>query len=269
MDVLQPDPLRLDARDVVVRERTAPTRILALVMSAVALGWTVVPWILGGSEPWLAGLLSAVFGLPLCLIALVLVSGALRGLRGDAWTVRVGQGSIWLRPRSYLGETKGREPGAWLRIGVGELRSVRPGEQTAHVPDGEGGLRRLTDRWLDLELSGPAPAAARAAVDLERAPRRGVRFHAYPLEWRGERTLRVYWRTAGVELAPERERVLDALPRSLRDAEGEPGTAPVEDVEALARQLHARGRVLDAIRLLRERRGWSLSHARNWLREAA
>jgi hypothetical protein len=275
VNVVSPDPLRLDVRDLVVRERAGGHTVGASLMLSIGLGWTVGPWLLAGDHPWGAALVSGLLGLPLAWIGVTLARGALRGRRRARWTLRVGAEALWLCPRSFLNESRGREPAPWLRLPLEEIRAVRPGEQQANVPDGDGGRTRVTDRWLELDLARPAPAALRRAVDDERADRGGTRFLAYPLEWRGERTLRVYWQTTGLSLAPRRERVLEALARRVPvlDADAPPvieseDLAPAE-VDALARDLHARGRVLDAVRLLRVRRGWSLSRARNWLREHA
>ena len=273
MDALPPDPLRLDARDLVVRERVGGHLALALVMGAVALGWSVGPWVLGRGAFWVPALISGLLGLPLLAIAAVMLRGCLRGLRRGRWTLRLGAEALWLCPRSFFNEAPGRPPPAWVRLPLDEVRAARPGEQRAHVPDGDGGRTRVTDRWLDLDLARTPPEAVRRAIDDERRPYGGVRTLSFPLEWRGERTLRVYWQTTGVLLAPRRERLLAELARRVPV---HPAGAPSEldcdaleepQVEALARDLHARGHLFDAVRLLREKRGWSLAHARTWLRE--
>jgi hypothetical protein len=275
VDVVSPDPLRLDARDLIVRERVGGHALLAALVLAIALGWTVAPWLLARDHPWGAALVSGLLGLPLVWIGVTLARGALRGGRRERWTLRLGAEALWLCPRSCRNETRGRAPSPWLRLPLAEIRAVRPGEQQANVPDGDGGRARVTDRWIELELARPAPAPLRRAVDDERADRAGTRCLSYPLEWRGERTLRVYWQTTGLALTPRRERALEALARRVPvlDAAAPPviegeDQAPAA-IDALARDLHARGRVFDAVRLLRVRRGWSLAHARTWLREHA
>ena len=200
MDIVSPDPLRLDARDLVVRERAGGHTILAVLMLAIALGWTVGPWVLAPDPTWGAALVSGLLGLPLLGIAVTLVRGALRGRRRGRWTLRLGAEALWLCPRSFLNDARDRAPAPWLRLPLNEIRAVRPGEQQANVPDGDGGRTRVIDRWLEFDLARPAPEALRRAVDEERADRGGTRFLTYPLEWRGERTLRVYWQTSGLSL---------------------------------------------------------------------
>lgn len=272
MQLVACDPRHLDSRDLVVRERCAGSLVMAAVMLPIALGWTAGPWMVDGLPGWMRALASLLFGLPLCWIAAVLARGAARGLRRGRWTLRVGPEGLWLNPRSYLNEASGRTPAPWLRLSWSDLTAASAGEQRAHVPDEDGGRTQIVDRWIDLELSQPLAAEALRALERERGERVGTRFLAFPIEPRGERALRVHWHTRGLALAPTRERVLEVLGQrvSVRAPEDaatlQASELATEEVEALARDLHARGRVMEALRLLRARNGWSLGRARAWLR---
>src|SRR5687768_3547725 len=116
MELVDPDPARLDARDLVVRERAAGALLLAGLMLAVAAGWTLAPWCVGDAPLWSCLAVSGLIGLPLCWIAAVLARGAARGMRTGRWTLRIGEQGLWLHPRSFLNEAPGRAPAAWIRI---------------------------------------------------------------------------------------------------------------------------------------------------------
>jgi hypothetical protein len=272
MQVVDPDPHRLDARDLVVRERALGALALAAVMLVVAGGWSVGPWWVEGLPNWTRAAVSGVLGLPLCWIAGTLACGAARGLRRERWTLRLGEEGLWLCPRSFHNDATGRPRAGWLHVAWDDVLAVRPGEQRAHVPDDDGGRTQVLDRWLDLELARPLSPAVVRALEAERAWRGGTRFHVHPLELRGERCLRVHWQNGALSLAPARERVLAALGARVsvqapHDAETDDlSELSREQVEVLARDLHSRGRVMDAVRVLRARHGWSLGRASAWLR---
>jgi hypothetical protein len=272
MQLVDPDPRRLDASDLVVRERALGALGLAALMLAVAAGWTVGPWWIDGAPLWGRAAVSGLLGLPLCWIAAALARGAARGLRRERWTLRLGEQGLWLCPRSFLNESPGRAPAAWLHVPWDGVAAARAGEQRAHVPDDDGGRTHIVDRWIDLELARPVAADVARALEAERAGRVGTRFLAYPLELRGERCLRVYWQSGTHALAPSRERALAALAARVSVQAAQASEArdvselSPEQVEALARELHSRGRVMDAVRLLRARHGWSLGRASAWLR---
>lgn len=264
--------MRLDARDLVVRERVLPALLLSGLVSVVALGWTVGPWLLGARPVWVSAAVSGLIGLPLGCVAAVLVRAQLRGLRSGHWTLRVGAAGLWLCPRSWLNAAPDREPAPWIRIPMEDLIGVSAGEQRAHAPDSDGGSAHSVERWLDLELARPVPEAVLQALEGERARRPGTRFHVYPLEARGERVLRVVWQSEGLYLAPARARVLSALPARVSVRETPSVQAPdttklsAPEAEVLARDLHRRGRTMEAVRLLRAHHAWSLGRASAWLR---
>ena len=190
--------------------------------------------------------------------------------RRGHWVARARRAGIALNARSAFNADLPHDEPTVVWIEASELEGVRRVEEQRSVPDSDGGTEQRRNVWLELVLARGDTSELEAVLERERARKgRGrTHFHAYPVEVVDERRLRVAWQTGNVHLRPALEGFLRRL--SLHVALLDPVAAPEVDWRALrdeqlddyARRLVASGRRLDAIRLLRTRRGWELTRAR-------
>jgi hypothetical protein len=265
MQILSLDRFRGERSDLVARESALGGTVLLAVLVALGLAWVLVPL----PSAWLR-LALGVVGLPCVLLSSLMLPGLARVWRRDHWVVRARREGIAINARSALNsDLPADEPTvAWIE--AGELDGVRRVEELRSVPDSDGGTEQRRHVWLELVLAGGDTSELADVLERERSRRgRGrTHFHAYPVEVVDQRRLRVAWQSGNVRLRPALEGFLRTL--SLQVPLLEPVAAPEVDWRSIpdgelddyARSLVAAGRRLDAIRLLRTRRGWELTRAR-------
>jgi hypothetical protein len=262
--------LRLDegnlerAPDRAVFEARLGRTVLVLVLLALGLALSVLPASAGGAG-WAVALL---IGLPLLGLSALLLPGALRGLRGRWWIVRIAPDGLALRLRSYLNSDLPADEPTVLWIEAGEVACVRA--RAGHVAAGRAARSAAVQR-LEIELRAEVPADVAAALAREAAPRARRRAHygALPLAQRGARRLDLCVLGPTFALSAR----LGTLARWLREAgwsveDGPPIEPPdASSLEDPVDRALAVGDRMGAMRVLRQRTNLSLTEARTELDE--
>lgn len=269
MDLLRPSDFRVEENDRVFREPALGRIFLVVLFGGLGIAWTALPVLAGP-----AGFFGWLFGLP-CLLASALgAPGVLRGLRAGHWVVRLRREGIALHLRSYLNADLPADDPVVLWIDRREIAALVPLRQRKTLPSSDGDATMIETR-LEIRLTHARTAELAQALKRERSPgnRGRTHHHSYGVRVSASDRVEVTWRSAHYALRP-------GLARFLAAAEAD---YPVEDLrkERLEdwRELDARafddlvlerceqGDHFGAIRLLRQRHGWSTTEARQFVDE--
>jgi len=262
------DRIRGERADLVARESVVGTTVVLLVFGGLGLGWVLAPM-----PSVLLRLGLGIFGLPCLLIFALMLPGVARTWRRGQWVLRARREGLALNVRSALNSDLPTDEPTVAWIPAEEIEGVRRVDELREVPGSEGRSEQRRCSWLELVLAHGDTGELAAVLVRERALRgRGrTQFHAYPVEVAGPRAVRVAWHSGGVSLRPRLDGFLKGLGRfvhvidSLETPSIDWRTLPDEELDDYARALVASGQRMDAIRVLRERRGWELVRARAWI----
>jgi hypothetical protein len=263
--ILRVRSLQRERGDVVARESLLGASVVLALLGLVGLGWALAPL----PSVWLR-LALGLAGLPCLLVFALMLPGVARTWRRGHWIVLTRPEGIGLNVRSVLNaDLPDDEPTvAW--IDAGELAGVRIVEEPGTVPASDGGSQPRRSTWIELVLSRGDTVELDSLLQRERRRRgRGrTHFHAWPVEVVATDRLRVAWSTGSIRMRPAVQTYLAALGRHHRllepvtARESDWRTLPDEALDGYAHELAAAGRRLDALRVLRERRGWELVRAK-------
>jgi hypothetical protein len=263
--ILRVESLRRERGDALARESLLGASVVLALLGLVGLGWALVPL-----PSVLLRLALGLAGLPCLLVFALMLPSVARAWRRGHWIVLARREGVALNVRSVLNaDLPDDEPTvAWIE--AGELEGVRLVEELDTVPASDGGSQPRRSTWLELVLSRGDAGELEAVLQRERrhSGRGRTHFHAYPVEVVAATRVRVAWSTGSVRLRPALHGFLAALGRHQRVLEpvtlreGDWRTRPDEALDEYARELAAAGRRMDALRVLRERRGWELVRAK-------
>jgi hypothetical protein len=270
VELLRPDEFASEPGDLVHRETLFGRVAVVAVFALIGAGWTSLPLFV---RPW--GFLGWLPGLVCLGIAALAWPGVRRGFGREHWAVRLRPGGIALRLRSYLNDDLPAEDPVVCWIPGAEIRALRRGRTERIVP-GDDHDRHLTEHYLDIELTHASTAELAAALARERAAcRRGrAHHHVYPVRLAAPDVVRVTWRDPHLALRPGLGRALEFLARHQRLAEPSESSLNWRElsdaqVDDLVLELCTMGSRMEAVELLRVRRGWDLTRARSFVEELA
>lgn len=269
MDLLRPSDFRVEEHDRVFREPVLGRVFLVALFGGLGIALTALPLLAGP-----AGFLGWLFGLPCLLAGGLGARGVLRGLRGGHWVVRLRREGLALHLRSYLNSDLPEDDPVVLWIDRREIAALVPLRQPKTLPGSDGDATMVETR-LEVRLTHARTAELAQALKRERTPQdRGrTHHHSYGVRVSAADRVEINWRSAHFVLRP-------GLGRFLAAAEVD---YPVQDVERQRlddwRELDAsafddlvlerceQGDHFGAIRLLRQRHGWSPTEAKRFVDE--
>lgn len=276
MQLLRADEFHPEPDDTVFRERVVGRIVAVMLFTAIGVAWMLAPlarWLV--VPAWIGWAVAFVFGMPCLLVGALSMRPVWRGLARDHWVLRVRQSGIALCLRSYLNADPARGGTCVAWIPSTEIRCVRRGSVTRHLPEHRSGTRREDETYLDIELTHASTTELVHALAQERAnPRPGrAHFSASCIRLARPDAIRVTWRDAHVALRPGLARALDALAASATVADA----APHADVDArlldekasddCVLELCEKGARIEAIQVLRQKRGMDLTSAKKLVDE--
>jgi hypothetical protein len=278
MRLITPEEMPGDVRGVVCRQSRVVSALGTTVMLSLILGapgfliWQAHP-------PWWVMLLAATVA---GLIVRWFVGIMIKSWRASNWLLRIGRDGLWINVRSYLnhelptGKTIVFLP--FDEIGYARERVVKRAEKN------RGRTMAWTDKYLELALNGVSTdeLCAELAAELSRrvtethlgglATSRSRHGHA-PVTVAESSVIRIAWRGRYDWVSPSLRRTLAALRTRVRIGEtthvdlSDLQTLTREEVDELARQFVEGGDKIGAIKLLADRRGCSVTEARQLVEE--
>lgn len=216
------------------------------------------------------------------LIALWLVGVALKAFRATNWLLRIAPDGLWINLRSYRNDNFAPAATALL-VPYAEIVSV--GESAIRRSEQSGGKTTVwTDRYLEVRLAAAVPAEVAQQISEERrrtAPKKYLgglvtsesRYLHVPVSLRSDNVLRLAWRGRCDFIVPSLKNALAAL-----SAECQVEDAPAKDlantkqlsddeIDHLIIECVETGDTFGAIKLLRDKRGYSLKQAKDFVDE--
>ena len=269
MELLRESEFRCEPTDRVFREGALGRVAVLVIFGGIGAALCALPIVAGakGFVAWLPGL-------PCLLAAGLGWRRVVRGLRVDHWAVRLRREGIALHLRSYLNADLPADDEVILWIPRGEVRALRPVRRRLVVA-GDDGDDVSHEEVVELELTHDAPETLAAALQRERVPTVRYRTHhmVHLVRLVAPDRIEVMWRSPRGALRPRLARfaetasveftVEEAVAR--RDAPWRALDSKAFDDLVLDRC--EAGDVFTAIRLLRDRHGWSLGEAREFVDE--
>lgn len=211
------------------------------------------------------------------LILKWLAGMAIKAFRSTNWLMRIAPDGLWINLRSYL--NRDFEPAAtavfvpYQEISSIGSHTVKRSERT------DDGTTVWTDRYLDIRLAEPVPEEVAAEISEERRRYKDhshlggfvtskSRNHHVTVSVPRDDVLRVAWRTRFDFVTPSLKRVLrelsgkckvvDATVKDVADVEQLTG----EEIDRLILDCVETGDRFGAMKLLREKRGYSTTEAK-------
>lgn len=260
------------------------SRLMALIGAILICGFLVgMPvWFVCQSRPslWISfPVLSLASLMTMWLLGLVA-----KAFRSTNWLMRIAPDGLWINLRSYLNHEFA--PAATvLFLPYAEIASVSQSAVKRSERSSDGSTN-WTDRYLDIQLVDPAPAEVAAEISEERrrillgehlggfVTSRSRNNHV-PVTMPNDRLLRLAWRGRYDFVVPSLKTTLRELTANC--AIDEPSLKDVADVKLLTDEEVDRliiecvetGDTFGAVKLLRERRGMSLTDAKKFIDELA
>jgi hypothetical protein len=241
---------------------------LAFLWAAPAFCW----W---AQAPWWATALCA--ALPILLTGPMVGMWRRRG-RAENWVLALYRDGIWLNLRDcdYLDAPSGTSV---VFVPYGEIASARRYFHRYTTPSSDNGDTLHKDVYLELQLQSANIDEVRQALDEERRLQPPTRsyFHGvvtmstkrtqFPVELEPDGRLRVKFTVSSYGLRPSLKKVLAKLQQFV-DVEADAASQLADwnkldgaESDELVRRLVKNGQQIDAIRLLKERKGLSTSEA--------
>jgi hypothetical protein len=252
------------ATDVTFRQSPLGAAILVVVMGLLTAGAVLVA--IAGL--WPAWVVAAFLG----MLLVVFIPNATSAMRESSWVVALRGGVLFIKFRSYLNHhfdpcvpTVVALDGAEITAACIRREKI---EQTMSEYTSEATLT-----FIDLRLAHQQTGALAAAIDEERRRLPPAKFITSkskhdPVRVVHDGLIRVGWQTGNDRLRPSAGALLAEL-RRLHITVDEPvdvdrrASALSDDaMDKLVLDLAETGQVLDAVRLLRERYGYSLTEAK-------
>lgn len=253
--------------------RTSPWAMLALpvilLAAGIALGWAL----LSGHLP---GIFWVGFVILALLVPFALQVNALPAFRSSNWVLKIRGDRLYLMLRNYRSTHLPEDAPVVVSFDASEIASVGQQMRQFAVPSGSGRTRHWKERRLEIRLRDPVPPEFITALQTQ--PEWSETWYgrrrndASPVSC-DERTIRILWSGPHDLIVPRINRALAILGRIV----------PVHDTSVVDRrqpmhltdsqfddhvlELCQAGNRIDAIRLLRERRNYSLSEAKRWVDE--
>jgi hypothetical protein len=223
--------------------------LLTVVIGCVWLALVHTPWGWWGVF-WLGG------------FWLLLMHTALKTRHAEAWLVKVADGGLYIKWRSYQNVTHGREGLQVVFVPFARIAAARSHKKSWTTPENlAGGGREVRHRFLELRLVNSLGIdQLKQYLDDERGGRlqrsRGV-WHHYPVSIEANHVVRVEWdvrpsisvlledlRSAGVQIDKDLRTAIDLTDATTRDDELQE-IARRGDLMALVRVLRVRDKTLD------------------------
>jgi hypothetical protein len=237
---------------------TAFAGIAAGVAAAVQLGW--LPGFF-----WVSAVI-------LGLIALLPLGQLRAALRSSNWTVIARGDVLFVKLRSYLNHHFDADDEVVLELTASDVGAARERVQQMQSTLGDGTVRwTQVDVEFDLDGDTTDIADALEAERHRRPPHRAVSSHSRhrPVSMPAEGTIRIAWRGRQDRLTPAASSLLDrlgpAVPTDVTDEDRRPDTLSGDEVDALVLDLAESGATIDAVKLLRERYGYGLAEAKQFV----
>lgn len=251
--------------------------LLPLIMMAIciAMGWALVNKHLPGLF-WVSLVILA----PLSLV--IVAVSFLPALRPTNWVVKVRGDRLYVMLRNYRNRHLPTDGPVIASFEMREIESVGEQKKEMSAPGTSKGKRTVwSERSLELRLKDPVPEEFHLALECERSRKppetgrvRAANYYPSPISIDG-RTIHIRWKGQHDALRPSLVRALEVLG----------GQVPVHGVEVLDRRnpeqlsdqefdvlildLCQSGKSIAAAKLLRERRGYSLTEAKKFIDELA
>ena len=262
----------------VCRQSRLAVLLVSVIMGAMLIGLPAfLVW--HAPLPWWIKLLGA--GLA-GLVARWLIGNVLKSWRSSNWLLRIAPDGLWINIRSYLNH----------ELPPGRTIVHLPYEEIAQVCEhfwkrteqSSDGTTMWTDRYLDIRLVEPVAEPLRAELAEERrryvanshlgglATSRSRNGHA-PVTVPSDNAIRIAWRGRFDWVSPSLRRVLRELEgrvavgsathselSSSQDLSG-------EEIDSLTLQLVESGDKMGAVKLLKDRRGYTMTEAHRFVEE--
>lgn len=227
---------------------------------------------------WISGPALVMAGLILKWLAGI----AIKACRSTNWLMQIAPDGLWINLRSYL--NRNFAPAATvLFVPYGEIAAVRPYTVRRSERSHEG-TTAWTDRYLEVRLADSAPPEVVAEISEERRRYKpnehfgGLvtsrsRNHHVPVSMPSDKVLRLAWLTRFDFIVPTLKKVLrelavkctieDAKVKDVADVQQLAG----EEVDRLILECVETGDRFGAMKLLRDKRGYSTTDAKNFIDE--
>ncbi len=271
MELLRHDQLTLDPGDVVHREAVVGRVIVLAVFASIATGWLILPLFVG---PW--GMLGWPIGALLAFCVANLWPGVRRGFGPRHWAVRLRSNGIAVRIRSYLNDDLAADDPTVCWIPSAEIRSIRCDRTRRLLPGSRHRDLLVVEQHLDVELVHDRTQRLGEALARERrSSRRGRAHHSvYPVRVVSPNVVRITWRDPRLALRPGLHHALAFLGRHYRVEEPLARSvdwrkASEKEVDDLVLELCVMGSRMEAVSVLRLRRGMALEEARRLVEQLA
>jgi hypothetical protein len=262
----------------VCRQSRFAVLLVSVVMAAMLIGLPAyLVW--HAPLPWWIKLLGA--GLS-GLVARWLIGNVLKSWRSTNWLMRIAPDGLWINTRSYLN----------LELPPGRTIVHLPYEEVDQVCEhlwkrteqSSDGATMWTDRYLDIRLVEPAAEPLRAELAEERrryvanshldglATSRSRNGHA-PVTVPSDNAIRLAWRGRFDWVSPPLHRILrelegrvavgSATHSELSSSQNLSGA----EIDSLTLQLVESGDKMGAVKLLNDRRGYTMTEAHQFVEE--
>lgn len=276
MQLYTPDQMPGVIQGRICRQSRLVSVVGAVVMSLMLFGFPL--FILAKLEP-AAWVWIPIVGIVL-LIVWCLMRMAAKALRADNWLMRIAPDGLWVNLRSYLNREFALAKTV-VFLPYAAIEGVR--QHTVRRADRHGSRTTTwTDQYLEIQLREPVPNDVAAEIAEERrrlvenshlggfVTSRGRHNHV-PVTVSGEDSVRIQWRGRQDFVVPGLKRVLRELAAECTVCE--PTHENLQNMEAMSSDELDRlilGRVeagdtLGATKLLRDKRGYSLKDARDFV----
>jgi hypothetical protein len=251
----------------------------SIVLAVILIGSPIISWRLGA--PAFFWIIFAVFAL---LVVPMIIADVLAKLRRGNWLLVVRPDGLRIHLRSYQDKAPRGDDPTVVRLDYPEIVEVGRRVEHRSKPNSDGGSVSSKMQSLDIRLTHQDTDALAKALALNRhrvqptrrylgfmSVRAGLTHFAVSLPEPG--TIRVNWRGDGHWVTPSLRRTLTELEHRVKVAETSEGPRKdwkeLTDAELDDRvlELTRSGNRIDAIHLLVQRRGYSLTEAHRFVEE--
>lgn len=263
--------------DIVFRESRLRMACFSLAMLLMA----VVPLVMGlYSREWIAWLVCGPVSVFSGLIGLLVWSSFIHTFHQGNWLIRYNPRSLLINLRTFDNDAFNEEDEVVVEFQPGEIEWIRKTAEKRLVSSSENGTQREYTAYLDIKPKTVdlAPIHERLKAESQRSapPWRGKN-NFVPVrivEEEGQSLLRIEWRSNWTSIRPKIDEVISALSSGIgiqgeqrRELDLSASTTDRDEQESRILGLIERGQILQAITLVRQFYGYSLSEARRFVEE--